>query len=284
MPFSAEDSELLQGALLQIHEPRELEELARLAPLVIKRVIPAGYVLRLEFAPGSNGGLDQLAAMWEHPARATRAQLRKAMQFAPEHPFTEYLLRTGDFRPLRLSDFWTRREQLASKIHREVYRHLGIGWMLTVPLVRIGRAGAITLGRAFDDDDFSERDREMLRWLAPHLMLATSAAERASARRDAETAAFAGLGLTPREREVAKWLARGRTNGEIAAILSMRPRTVEKHVERILPKLGVENRTSATRVILGLASVGAGSSALDPGRALEAMRQTLRPASARARR
>ena len=67
-----------------------------------------------------------------------------------------------------------------------------------------------------------------------------------------------GLGLTAREGDVATWLARGRTNPEIAAILGMRPRTVEKHVENIFTKLGVENRTTAARVILSRGAPGDG--------------------------
>jgi DNA-binding CsgD family transcriptional regulator len=51
--------------------------------------------------------------------------------------------------------------------------------------------------------------------------------------------------LTSREREVLNWLARGKSNAEIGMILGIRPATVGKHLERIYPKLGVENRTAA---------------------------------------
>jgi DNA-binding CsgD family transcriptional regulator len=51
--------------------------------------------------------------------------------------------------------------------------------------------------------------------------------------------------LTPREREVLLWLARGKSNAEIGLILEIKPATVGKHLERIYPKLGVENRTAA---------------------------------------
>jgi DNA-binding CsgD family transcriptional regulator len=51
--------------------------------------------------------------------------------------------------------------------------------------------------------------------------------------------------LTPREREVLLWLTRGKSNSQIAQILGMKPSTVSKHLERIYPKLGVENRTAA---------------------------------------
>jgi DNA-binding CsgD family transcriptional regulator len=53
------------------------------------------------------------------------------------------------------------------------------------------------------------------------------------------------LGLTDREAEVLAWLARGKTNEEIAEILGTRPRTVGKHLERVFAKLGVETRTAA---------------------------------------
>jgi DNA-binding CsgD family transcriptional regulator len=51
--------------------------------------------------------------------------------------------------------------------------------------------------------------------------------------------------LTPREREVIIRLAQGKTNRQIAMDLKVSPRTVEKHVERILAKLGATNRTVA---------------------------------------
>ena len=51
--------------------------------------------------------------------------------------------------------------------------------------------------------------------------------------------------LTSREREVLGWLARGKSNAEIAMILRISAATVGKHLEHIYPKLGVENRTAA---------------------------------------
>ena len=53
------------------------------------------------------------------------------------------------------------------------------------------------------------------------------------------------LGLTPRETEVLSWIAQGKTNHEIGVILSASTGTICKHVEHILCKLDVKNRTSA---------------------------------------
>ena len=58
------------------------------------------------------------------------------------------------------------------------------------------------------------------------------------------------LQVTPREAEVLLWLARGKTNRDIAEILGLSPRTVKKHLERAYAKLGVENRASAVGLTL----------------------------------
>ena len=51
--------------------------------------------------------------------------------------------------------------------------------------------------------------------------------------------------LSAREGEVLYWVARGKSNGEIGLILHLKIATVKKHLQRIYPKLGVENRTAA---------------------------------------
>jgi DNA-binding response OmpR family regulator/DNA-binding CsgD family transcriptional regulator len=53
------------------------------------------------------------------------------------------------------------------------------------------------------------------------------------------------LTVTEREAEVLLWVARGKSNRDIAEILDLSPRTVNKHLEQIYAKLGVENRASA---------------------------------------
>ncbi|TFF27567.1 response regulator transcription factor [Jiella endophytica] len=56
------------------------------------------------------------------------------------------------------------------------------------------------------------------------------------------------LHLTAREAEVVLWLAKGKANRDIADILALSPRTVNKHLEVIFRKLGVENRAAATAI------------------------------------
>jgi DNA-binding NarL/FixJ family response regulator len=58
------------------------------------------------------------------------------------------------------------------------------------------------------------------------------------------------FGLTVRESDVYLWLTKGKTNREIAQILDMSPRTVNKHLEPLFRKLGVDNRTSAATMAM----------------------------------
>jgi DNA-binding CsgD family transcriptional regulator len=56
--------------------------------------------------------------------------------------------------------------------------------------------------------------------------------------------------LTPREVEVLFWISEGKSNQDIGVILGASTRTICKHVEHILSKLNVENRTAAAVVAL----------------------------------
>jgi DNA-binding NarL/FixJ family response regulator len=53
------------------------------------------------------------------------------------------------------------------------------------------------------------------------------------------------FGLTPREAEVLYWLTLGKTNRDISTILGLSARTVNKHLEQVFQKMGIDNRTSA---------------------------------------
>lgn len=66
-------------------------------------------------------------------------------------------------------------------------------------------------------------------------------------RTSAETS-WHSYNLTQREVEVLTWIAKGKTNRDIADILGMSPRTVNKHLEHIYVKLGVETRTAAASI------------------------------------
>ena len=74
----------------------------------------------------------------------------------------------------------------------------------------------------------------------------------------ATTRMVGGLELTAREREVMTWVARGKTNPQIAEVLWVAPSTVRKHLENIYAKLGVNTRTAAVASFLGMLDADVG--------------------------
>lgn len=147
--------------------------------------------------------------------------------------------------PLRWSDLLSRREWHALDLYWEVCRPLDGEYELELWLATTdGVAG----GFGFDSfkRDFSERDKLVLDTLRPHLVqLWRNAAAR---RRESRSLAA----LTPREREILHWVARGKSNREIAAVLYLAPGTIRKHLDNVYDKLGVSNRAGAVGHVLSI--------------------------------
>jgi DNA-binding NarL/FixJ family response regulator len=107
-----------------------------------------------------------------------------------------------------------------------------------------GNAGSKTSGMA----SFPTNEQIRLQYMGKHganeflLRLAKDSSSDMPAEFSSE------LGLTTREGEVLSWLSKGKTNRDIAQILGLSPRTVDKHLEQIYSKLGVENRTAAAAI------------------------------------
>lgn len=125
---------------------------------------------------------------------------------------------------------------------------------LAIELVRGTRTISITLWRqrAFTAEEISIADE--LRRHGSRAIEDKGIADsnrRGAASRTAQSSVAAqrlrGLGLTPRECEVMAAVLMGNRNADIAAELGAAVRTVGKHVEHILAKLGVESRAAAAR-------------------------------------
>ena len=63
-------------------------------------------------------------------------------------------------------------------------------------------------------------------------------------------ALIAAFRLTTREAEVLYWVTLGKTSPDIGTILGTSPRTVNKHLEHVFEKLGVETRTAAAALAM----------------------------------
>ena len=87
---------------------------------------------------------------------------------------------------------------------------------------------------------------------------ASEAATPSTPGRDASPAGAIAEGLTPREREVLNLLTQGQTNPQIAQTLTISKATAKIHVERIIRKLGVSDRTQAAVRAIELGLLGPG--------------------------
>jgi DNA-binding CsgD family transcriptional regulator len=146
-------------------------------------------------------------------------------------------LHAREERVLLLSELLTRRGKKALEYDALVWRPHGIddALRLWLPAPR-GHSRSIYLERS--GMNYTQREKRLFSLLRPHLVRIKSHAE--SRRR------FAGRnGLTSRESEVLGWIARGKTNAEIGALLCISRHTVRKHIENIFEKLNVRTRTAA---------------------------------------
>lgn len=138
-------------------------------------------------------------------------------------------------------------------------RRMGPAYAMAVPLFSDYRT-LVNMVLSRRGLDFSERDRQRLDLLRPHLAFLYHHACKAAAKPAGETHEQYILvppdigppGLTARETAVMHWLACGKTDAEIATLLSISPRTVQKHLEHVYVKLGVETRTAAVMRMLAI--------------------------------
>ena len=172
----------------------------------------------------------------EPRAPVTSAVIEAHARFADQYPYRPWSPEAT--RALRWSDLLSRREWHALDLYWEVCRALDGEYTLDLWLAT---PGGVAGGFGFDsfERDFSERDKLVLDTLRPHLVqLWRNAAAR---RRESRSLAV----LTRREREILLWVARGKSNREVAAVLYLAPGTIRKHLDNVYAKLGVSNRAGA---------------------------------------
>jgi DNA-binding CsgD family transcriptional regulator len=180
------------------------------------------------------------------------------------HPLVRYHGFDGGRSTYRISDSLTRRDFQRTALYADYYRRVGLEYAIAVPLFKDSRTlVSVVLNRR--GLDFSERDRERLELLRPHLAFLYRQASGEARSISLDTSLPGRLApaaaepmpasLTPREGEVMQWLSGGKTDAEIAALLSISPRTVHKHLEHIYEKLGVETRTAAVMRARAMASL-----------------------------
>jgi DNA-binding CsgD family transcriptional regulator len=163
-----------------------------------------------------------------------------------------------------MSDTVPLRELKRREVYSCVYGPIKIADFLTIPLVVSPRArGVLLLDR--DTPEFTTDERALAQLLTVPLArlfrsmrtrerLAVRVRELEQALREVPRshASPDGAGeLTPRELEVLEHVAAGRTDREIATLLYVSVRTVQKHLQHVYEKLGVSTRTAAAMLVFG---------------------------------
>jgi DNA-binding CsgD family transcriptional regulator len=159
------------------------------------------------------------------------------------HPLVRFHAGHANGGSHRISDSLSRAAFRETPLYNDYYRRIGIDHVIAVPLyVDRGLLVSFVLNRK--GRDFSDREKALLDLVRePLAALYRHALSRARP--------FGALPVTARERQVLEWLAAGKTDREIGQILGTSPRTVQKHLQHIYEKLGVETRTAAVMRALG---------------------------------
>lgn len=224
-------------ALVYVAQPAaDAAELSEQVVLALMRMVPGEFVGYNERELVSH----KLLAAAETPSLTRSCDVADAVTtFCSEYPLSMERHHV-DVRALRISDFASPRQLHRLDYYDQALRPLGvehqIRFWVTAPS---GIARFYSISRSNDSGDFTDQDRGMLQLLRPFLVALHE-------RFDADVAEAAHVdGLTNRETEILGWVARGKTNQEIAALLIVSPHTVRKHLEHVYEKLRVNSRTAA---------------------------------------
>lgn len=231
---SARDYEGILEVLALAVSGTSAEPIPQPALAAIRRLIPSDVVTFFEGPPLDRGRrrvwTDGEHLEWTPKEKAIMDRLRFELPLWPT-PAT-----IG--RALRISDVMSPRAYRRLELYRLVGRRHQIEYSLSFWMH--GPDGVIR-GLAFDasDRDSSARDKDVLEILGRHLS-AILGRDDPRLPRPSMT-----LGITPRQATVLALVAQGRTNGQIASILSVSPNTVRKHLENVYSRMNVHSRGEA---------------------------------------
>lgn len=196
---------------------------------LLERLVPCEFLSYSEWDLAEGPAVTLAVELPVVPISPLVAEARR--ELCSTYPLSIKLL-SSDRRALKISDFLSLRELHRSDYYDCVLRPFRIEHQMRLFLAApAGMSRVLSFSRRRADGDFSERDRTLLELLGPFLSTIYAQNGRAS--------------LSTREAEILRWVARGKTNREIASILSVSPHTIRKHLEHAYEKLDVHTRTAA---------------------------------------
>jgi DNA-binding CsgD family transcriptional regulator len=184
-------------------------------------------------------------------------------QYMHQNPLLTYMMESRRGSARRLSEMISTEDFHRLDLYRLLYGRLGLEHQIAFTLPQDPpRMIGIAISRRGPSGDFDEADRDLLNSARPYLIQSYRSAVafeslRSAVGAEALTAALLAAGLTRREAEVIGLLARGSSNGDLAATLGISTRTAEKHVQNAFRKLGVTSRSQAAAKVWNLVGAAA---------------------------
>ena len=170
-------------------------------------------------------------------------------ELAHENPIYRRWVKTRDGRATRFSDVTTREELEATRLYREVYVPLGVRHQIAFTMPDGASDHILAIAMSREDRDYTDAERDFLNEARPFVIQAYRNARVHSELQGGPPIeledALVARGLTRREADVIRLVALGGSNRDVAAELGLSARTVQKHLERAFPKLGVTSRSEA---------------------------------------
>lgn len=230
----------LRGALAALHAIGErsldAEAFARRGLECLPRLVPS-ELTTLSVCDLETGHRSVLS---DRPGAISPRQIGVFDRHFFDHPLVREHGRNPHAVTRRIGDLLAEGEFHRTPLYNDYYRAIGIDHVMAVP-IHVDRRLLVSFVLNRRGRGFSDRDRERLEVIRPHL----GTLYRLSAAAQRLPGAGAAASLTSRESEVLRWLAAGKTDRDIGAILGISSRTVHKHLQHIYEKLGVETRTAA---------------------------------------
>jgi DNA-binding CsgD family transcriptional regulator len=227
----------------QVQAAPDLDAYSR-SVLRIRELVPCDLIAyqEVDMATGETFGA------WDPEEQAFPGIAEVFARYAHEHPVIRHH-QASDGSPTAISDLISADELHGLDLYREVFARVGAEDQLSFALPSPpGKAIGVAMNRG--QRGFSDRDRELIELVRPHLIQAFLDAR---LREDLDPLGepnLRELGLTRREAEVARLLVQGRSAGQIAQDLSISVHTARNHIAHAYEKLGVRNRAAAVAALL----------------------------------
>lgn len=245
-PEGKTDGSLLKDEIIRLYENEP--DLLNLPAVIFDSVarLTGADVVGYAEVHHPSGDFRALMSIDDDPAKRAQAMQAYARHMH-SHPFWQYDPQFFGTRALRESDFFSDEEYFQLPIAQEAMLPSGAHRMMAIVIEHEGYVVTVVAHRIVNRPAFDDAERDRLQAYRPHV---------SRCYRQAQQRTLATLGptdrlrmafpaLTPRQLEVASWIAQGKSNEDITVILDVGIDTVKAHVKAIYDKIGADGRHAA---------------------------------------